>query len=149
MTRTYSELLNLRRALATIADRPSTIAYAVARNLQRIDAIVKGIEKIREDLIDRFAERDADGRRVMFVVDGETGREIGPYEDNTKVSPGHIVMVRIAEAHREAFHASVAELDAEHHAFEPYTIDAEKIDGMTIEPWIVQTLLDTIIIETA
>lgn len=142
-----SELLQLQHALRAIADRPTPIAYAVARNLQRIEAITKAVDKVREDLIERFAERDDTGQRIMYVADPETQREVGPYEPGMKLAPGHQVMVKIAEEHGEGFALAMRELNSEAHAFEPYTIDADKIEGMTIEPWIVQTLLDVIIID--
>lgn len=146
-THTFAELSNIAHALKALQERrlPGRVAYAVARTAQRIESITTPIDKLRNELVERYAARDDAGAMIRTVVELATGKTVGPYVEGAAVASGNIVTAAIADEHREALAAAMTDLNAEAHTLEAHTFSIDTLGDVDIEPWIIALLLDNVI----
>lgn len=65
------EIRNSYLALKTLREKtlPGSMALVILRNIRKMEDVMSDMEKTRNDIIDRYAERDEDGN---LITDGDS-----------------------------------------------------------------------------
>lgn len=115
------DILESTESLSTLADAkmPGSAGFIVAYNLKQVQAHLETLDKARKEIIDRYTQKDAEGKPVP-VTDAEG-----------KVQEGQVLITD-----RQAFTAELKDLlDLEvGDVVRIKTIKAEALDKVEIEP---------------
>lgn len=146
------ELREIRTALQHLGNLPNLpIAYEIAKNLRRVNAVLKEPEELLETLREKQTEKDAEGKPIYFTIDNE-GNTVAYDPAKKNINPRANLFTRITnltklqEFEEQAKKAEKDEFEVDFHVIKysklkPYI---EK-DGIAANPLV--PLLDRILIE--
>ena len=124
---TYYELKNIHAALNELMTTPTTAAYALIRNIQKVTVVLTEVEAAVKKLQERYAEKNEDGS--MKTTKDEKGLET----------------IVVADDQKEALRLDYEEVLKEQHDIAFIKFSGSKLETSSIAPAVLAPLLDTII----
>jgi hypothetical protein len=141
-THTFAKLYTMYEALVHIGQSPTTIAYAVAKNIKTIQRIIDE----NSDLSRKFIESLFDGG-VKYKVVNQNAERLRTWSEGDELAKGETVVYDFDEHQTTAvneYHRTVNEAE---HTIDLHTIPAAKVEDLNLPANALVPLIGTIIIE--
>jgi hypothetical protein len=124
----YAEIVEIHNALQTLGMEKLPIAYEIAKNIRRCTAVIREVQEVISQLVQKYAQKDSEGN-IEFV---EGGQPKFPNAEAKAQYRAELRKIDMDDSYKVDFHRI---------AFT--RIENEKLGGAVLAP-----LLDHIIVPT-
>jgi hypothetical protein len=130
----FNEAANIEFCLMKLSEQPLPISYQIAKNLKKLQTVLKPLREIANDLAEKHIKKDA---KDKFMFEKNKKGEVEP----------DALPIFLTEKDKETYNTALKLLQNDEVSIEFHKIFSDSIDGQMIVSRFIFPLLDRIIFE--